>query len=100
MTDPTNTLPALSTLAARDQHAGPCAHCNARPAVVLEYLCAECDAAQSAPAVVPWCPPPAVDASTCRGCGEAPAAVEGLCGACWSDLAACFDERRWVGSER
>ncbi len=99
MTDPTNTLPALSTLAARDQHAGPCAHCNARPAVVLEYLCAECDALESAPSTVAW-EPPAAPAVVCRGCGEAPPAVEGLCPSCWTDLAVCFDEARWTGGER
>jgi hypothetical protein len=74
MTDP--TIPqafTLETLAHETQHAIPCARCARRPAVVLDYLCAECDALEASPATVPWTP---AEGTTCVGCP----ATRGACG--------------------
>lgn len=73
----------------------PCAHCNTRPAVVLDYLCAECDAVEASPATVPFAP---VEAVTCGACGLGEPLADGLCGDCIADVSAAIDERRavWV----
>lgn len=94
MEHPTNT-PALTleTLARETQRAIPCAHCNARPAVVLDYLCADCDALEASPATVPFTP---VAVAECRGCGLGEVLVDGLCGDCIADVSAAVDERRAV----
>ena len=74
----------------------PCAHCNRRPAVVLDYLCAECDALEASPATVPYVAP--APSTGCRGCGCDEVLADGMCGDCIADVSAAIDERRavWV----
>lgn len=93
MTNEDTTNLAVFTSAARV--AIPCAHCNTRPAVVLDYLCAECDALEASPATVPFA---AVAAVECRACGCDEVLADGMCGDCIADVSAAIDERRavWV----
>lgn len=95
MTDPTIAQAfTLETLARETQHAIPCAHCNRRPAVVLDYLCAECDALEASPATVPYVAP--APSTGCRGCEAPETLADGLCADCYGWLAAVVDETRWV----
>jgi NMD protein affecting ribosome stability and mRNA decay len=95
MEHPTTTQAlSLETLARETQRAVPCAHCARRPAVVLDYLCAECDAPEASPATVPWTP--AEGTTTCRACGLGEPLADGMCGECIADVSAAVDERRAV----